>query len=130
MIAEAVLVDTSQAQAQLAQQQQVQHQMQQQLPQQQETAMSVRPMGPPGTGGANGTARKSRRMDSGDGCCDNAQERAKAAVQKVAPCACKFSKAIGSSTPHSFLFCYYLPQNILLRIVAISSDAVLCTLCT
>ena len=114
MIAEAVLVDTSQAQAQLAQQQQQhQQQMQQQAQQQQaqqqtampmggvqaESAMSTGPMssGPMGqANGANGTTRKPRRAGSGDGCCDNAQERAKAAVAKVAPCACKFKLNITS----------------------------------
>ena len=114
MIAEAVLVDTSQAQAQLVQQQQHQQQQQVQMQQQQQTAMQPpSPMqapqmamqsgpmqsgpmqsgpmqsGPMQTNGANGTQRKPGRMNSGDGCCDNARERAKDAVAKVAPCACK-----------------------------------------
>lgn len=103
MIAEAVLVDTSQAQAQLVQQQQQQQMQQQvQMQQQQQTAMQApSPMqsgpmqsgpmqsGPMQTNGTNGTTRKPGRMNSGDGCCDNARERAKDAVAKVAPCACK-----------------------------------------
>merc|ERR1719412_3417989 len=47
--------------------------------------MDPRLMG--GTNGTNGTTGRPQRGNSGDGCCDNAQERAKAAVQKVAPCA-------------------------------------------
>ena len=96
MIAEAVLVDTSQAQAQLVQQQQQQQMQQQVQMQQQQTAMQApSPMQAPQmqmpmvTNGTNGTTRKPGRMNSGDGCCDNARERAKDAVAKVAPCACK-----------------------------------------
>jgi len=43
--------------------------------------------GPMHINGANGTTSKPGRMNSGDGCCDNARERAKDAVAKVAPCA-------------------------------------------
>ena len=103
MIAEAILVDTSQAQAQLVQQQQQQQMQQQvQMQQQQQTTMQAQspmqsgpmqsgPMqsGPMHINGANGTTSKPGRMNSGDGCCDNARERAKDAVAKVAPCACK-----------------------------------------
>jgi len=101
MIAEAVLVDTSQAQAQLVQQQQHQQQMQQQNVQmQQQTAMAPPPMqsGPMNDPSmhTNGTTRKPGRVNSGDGCCDNARERAKDAVAKVAPCACKLKICIGS----------------------------------
>lgn len=110
MIAEGVLVDTSQAELD---QQQHQQQMQQQSPMQQQTAMQQQPamqqqtamQQPPMTSGpmqsgpmqsgpmhdpsmhTNGSTRKPSRMNSGDGCCDNARERAKDAVAKVAPCA-------------------------------------------
>ena len=119
MIAEAVLVDTSQAQAQLVQQQQQQQMQQQvQMQQQQQTAMQApSPMQAPQapmqmpmqTNGTNGTTRKPGRMNSGDGCCDNARERAKDAVAKVAPCACK-----SYVNQENDIFCLYknISQNV------------------
>ena len=87
MIAEAVLVDTSQAQVQLQQQHQ-QQQMQQQMQQQPQLMQTESAMQMPQTNGSTRTAgRISSR--SGDGCCDNVGDRAKDAVAKVAPCACK-----------------------------------------
>ena len=117
MIAEGVLVDTSQAQ--MVQQQQHQQQMQQQNVQmQQQTAMAPPPMqsgpmqsGPMQSGPmndsqmhTNGTTRKPGRMNSGDGCCDNARERAKDAVAKVAPCACKLHICIASLNISIFIY--------------------------
>ena len=89
MIAEAVLVDTSQAQVQLQQQHQ-QQQMQQQMQQQQQHMQTESAM--PSMAQTNGSTRTAGRISSrsGDGCCDNVGDRAKAAVEKVAPCACKF----------------------------------------
>ena len=88
----------------LQQQQQLQQQQMHQQMQQQQTAMPApspqqfqsgpmqsgpMPSGTIGaTNGTNGSTRKPGR--DGDGCCDNARERAKDAVAKVAPCACKF----------------------------------------
>ena len=97
MTTEGVLVDTSQGPPQMMQQ--PMHPQQQQAPQQQmqqQTAMAAPPpsSGPMGAmldaqqNGTNGTIRP-QRGNSGDGCCDNARERAKDAVAKVAPCACK-----------------------------------------
>ena len=100
MTTEGVLVDTSQGPPQMMQQpmhpQQQQAMQQQQVQMQQQTAMappptSSGPMGAmldAGQNGTNGTIRP-QRGNSGDGCCDNARERAKDAVAKVAPCACK-----------------------------------------
>ena len=98
MIAEGVLVDTSQAQGQLEQQQLQLQQQQVQMQQQQQTAMQAPQMamqsGPMQPAmqpmQTNGTQGKPGRMNSGDGCCDNARERTKDAVAKVAPCvSCK-----------------------------------------
>ena len=94
MTTEGVLVDTSQGPPQMMQPQQQQAPQQQM---QQQTAMAAPPpsSGPMGAmldaqqNGTNGTIRP-QRGNSGDGCCDNARERAKDAVAKVAPCACKF----------------------------------------
>ena len=137
MIAEAILVDTSQAQAQLVQQQQQQQMQQQvQMQQQQQTTMQAQspmqsgamqsgpmqsgpmqsgPMqsGPMQINGSNGTTSKPGRMNSGDGCCDNARERAKDAVAKVAPCACK-----SYVNQENDIFCLNknLSQNLVIKI--------------
>ena len=135
MIAEGVLVDTSQAQVQLVQQQQHHQQQiqQQQVQMQEQTAMAQPqmqsgpmqsgpmqsgPMDPRlmgGTNGTNGTTGKPGRMNSGDGCCDNARERAKDAVAKVAPCACKLHICIASLNVSIFI--YICPKYTLLEIV-------------
>ena len=119
MIAEGVLVDTSQEQ--LAQQQHQQQMQQQQVQMQQQTAMAQQaiqsgPMqsGPMNTrqiSETNGTTTNHGRMNSGDGCCDNARERAKGAVAKVAPCACKLQICIGSL--NMYLFSFILSETLL-----------------
>ena len=98
MTTEGVLVDTSQGPPQMMQQP-MQPQQQQAPHQQMQQQTAMAPAPPPSSGpmgamldaqqnGTNGTIRP-QRGNSGDGCCDNARERAKDAVAKVAPCACK-----------------------------------------
>jgi erythrocyte band 7 integral membrane protein len=95
MTTEGNLVDTSEGPPQMMQQ--PMQQQQQQQPQQQMQQQMAKPAPPPSSGpmgamldaqqnGTNGTIRP-QRGNSGDGCCDNARERAKDAVAKVAPCA-------------------------------------------